>query len=982
MNEEIRNILMGNSFLEKEYVFPSLPVNKKFTIIIPYRDNSEQKRKQQLEILIPHLVSKLKSKNANFNIIVIEQNNYKEFNRGALLNVGADLARKSNSSYIILHDVDILPDDDLIDYYLTEPKTDEVWHIGKQITKYKYNTFFGAANSFSLKTFKKINGYPNSFWGWGGEDDCLLIRFTNLKNAKIIRPNKGMYKELQVEVIRQDPLREELKTKKIINDKKNWTNDGFNQISYEIFNIENLNSSTQKITVNLLLDKFKIDPPKEQDIFTEFAYNTEDAELNFKLALHYHGMNQTASAFSHYYRCAERTKDETLRYECLLRCYMCFMSQTNRDFTALHCLKQAVCLLPERPEAYFLIAKHYEDHKEFYDCYTYCNIALNLCNFNLPSLKTWVNYPGKYGLLFQKAISGWWWDKIDETYDILTGLLIDYPDLPDEYKTIIKNNLKNFYKEAKYRYTLPEEITQTKNVIDCFSFFSGYGKEMLELRYNILKDHVDYFVLCELNTTHTGTLIKQEAANLIEQLGLPKEKFIIINLNITEEENLEIQEIDRLNCMCGNHENKDSLYSRVRERLQKDAIQQIYDVFNDDTVFIHSDLDEIINPKYLKWFADQARRTPDNIIKVPLVYLQGRADLRTYFKDSNTPAPWDDNLFLCLKSHLQNASPTQIRSNKFTPYSNVYITQNNEIVRDAGWHFSWMGNSDIKKIKQKSFIHYTDKFDFVAGGSYNNTELNNILNVEDLENKIPPSGEKDKILKKYNINLLPNEIFKLDRVKNFLLPNCKEVNFLENIQDVLQNVYGFCSVKKATVLIDLITKNKLQTIVEIGVLEGSSLIPQALAVKQAGSGKVYGIDPWSQEESLQYTKDENHKNYWGTINHDVFYNNFLNHLQNYNIEGVVEVLKTTSKEASEKFLPNSIDMLHVDGNHSEEKSFEDVCLYLPLVRKGGFIVFDDLHWTDGGKHTTQKAAKYLQQHCTEIEQITDELGNFFVIFQK
>ena len=37
--------------------------------------------------------------------------------------------------------------------------------------------------------------------GWGGEDDCLLIRFTNLKNAKIIRPNKGMYKELQVEVL-------------------------------------------------------------------------------------------------------------------------------------------------------------------------------------------------------------------------------------------------------------------------------------------------------------------------------------------------------------------------------------------------------------------------------------------------------------------------------------------------------------------------------------------------------------------------------------------------------------------------------------------------------------------------------------------------------------------------------------------------------------------------------------------------------------
>jgi predicted O-methyltransferase YrrM len=482
--------------------------------------------------------------------------------------------------------------------------------------------------------------------------------------------------------------------------------------------------------------------------------------------------------------------------------------------------------------------------------------------------------------------------------------------------------------------------------------------------------------------THTGTLIKQEASNLIEELGLPKEKFIIINLNLPDEENLEIQEIDRLNCMCGNDENKDSLYSRVRERLQKDAILQIYDSFNNDTVFIHSDLDEIINPRYLTWFADQARKNPNILVKVPLVYLQGRADLRTYFKNTDTPAPWDDNLFLCLKSHLQHAGPTQIRSNKFTPFSKAYITQNNEIVQDAGWHFSWMGDSNTKKIKQQSFIHYTDKFDFVVGGSYNNTDLENILNTEDLENHIPPSGEKDKVLKKYNVNFLPDEIFKLDSVRNFLLPNYNNINFLENLQDILKSIYGFCSVKKATVLTNLILKHKLQLIVEIGVLEGSSFIPQALAAKQNGFGKVYAIDPWSQEESLQYTKDENHRNYWGTVNHNTFYSNFINHIEAYNIGSFVEVYKTTSKEASKNFLPYSIDLLHVDGNHSEEQSYEDVCLYLPLVRKGGFVVFDDLHWTDNGKKTTQKAARYLQQHCTEIEQVTDELGNFFVIFQK
>jgi tetratricopeptide (TPR) repeat protein len=505
-----------------------------------------------------------------------------------------------------------------------------------------------------------------------------------------------------------------------------------------------------------------------KNIFTEFAYNTEDAETNFRLALHYHEINQTASAFSHYYRCAERTTDDVLKYECLLQSYQCFMSQTNRDFTALHCLKQAICLLPERPEAYFLIAKHYENKKEWYECYTYCCIALTLCNFELPSLKTWVGYPGKYGLLFEKAVSGWWWDKTDETYDILKSLLSEYPNLPLEYKTVISCNLKNFFNKPRYKTFIPKKINLQKNIIDCFSFYSGYGEEMLELRYHILKDYVDYFVLCELNMTHTGKLIKQEAINLIKKLNLPREKFIIINLDLPDKDGLIVEEIDRLNCMNGNHVNEESLLSRVRERLQKDAVCQILDYFNEETVFIHSDLDEIINPEFLPWFAREARKNSKYIIKVPLIYLQGKANLRTYYKDTDIPAPWNDNLFLCLKEHLQNVGPTQIRSNKFTPYNIGYVTQNNEIVQDAGWHFSWMGNSNVKKIKQQSFIHYCDKFNFVVGGGYNSNEITEILTNSIKEGQIPPSGETDKILKSYDVNLLPKEIFDLKNVQNFL----------------------------------------------------------------------------------------------------------------------------------------------------------------------------------------------------------------------
>ena len=36
--------------------------------------------------------------------------------------------------------------------------------------------YFGGITSFSAGQFKQINGFPNNFWGWGGEDDELYKR--------------------------------------------------------------------------------------------------------------------------------------------------------------------------------------------------------------------------------------------------------------------------------------------------------------------------------------------------------------------------------------------------------------------------------------------------------------------------------------------------------------------------------------------------------------------------------------------------------------------------------------------------------------------------------------------------------------------------------------------------------------------------------------------------------------------------------------
>ena len=42
----------------------------------------------------------------------------------------------------------------------------------------------------------------------------------------------------------------------------------------------------------------------------------------------------------------------------------------------------------------------------------------------------------------------------------------------------------------------------SQKIIDCITFFDN--NFMFELRYNILKDYVDYFVVCEAKFDHKG----------------------------------------------------------------------------------------------------------------------------------------------------------------------------------------------------------------------------------------------------------------------------------------------------------------------------------------------------------------------------------------------------------------------------------------------------------------------------------------------
>lgn len=148
-------------------------MNKKLGIIVPYRN-----RYDHLIIFKKRLKIFLKNKGIDYELIVIEQDDAKNFNRGKLLNIGFIYAKKLKCDYVVFHDVDMIPNTD-VDYSYSEFPV----HIASNFTvndiKFKrtiFDEYFGGVTLFPIEDFELINGYSNEYWGWGYEDDDLLYR--------------------------------------------------------------------------------------------------------------------------------------------------------------------------------------------------------------------------------------------------------------------------------------------------------------------------------------------------------------------------------------------------------------------------------------------------------------------------------------------------------------------------------------------------------------------------------------------------------------------------------------------------------------------------------------------------------------------------------------------------------------------------------------------------------------------------------------
>jgi FkbM family methyltransferase len=189
-----------------------------------------------------------------------------------------------------------------------------------------------------------------------------------------------------------------------------------------------------------------IDTYNLQSLLNNFIEDPENQENNLYLAIYYDNIGQSASAVSYYLRTAERSESDLIKYQCILRAGLCFSTQECRNTTVKGLFQHALAIQPERPEGYFLLSRFYEREEKYHDAYLIASIGEKVAQKNVEPLTLGLEYPGFYGILFEKAVASWWVGLCDESRNLFVDLNDNY-ELDKIHMQAVENNLKRL----KYR---------------------------------------------------------------------------------------------------------------------------------------------------------------------------------------------------------------------------------------------------------------------------------------------------------------------------------------------------------------------------------------------------------------------------------------------------------------------------------------------------------------------------------------------------
>jgi len=214
-------------------------------------------------------------------------------------------------------------------------------------------------------------------------------------------------------------------------------------------------------------------------------------------------------------------------------------------------------------------------------------------------------------------------------------------------------------------------------IFDCTTFYKA--NLLFETRFNVLKNYVDYFVVCEANKDHVGNA-KNFNFNT-ELINKYPDKIIYIKV-----ENLP-------NIKIKGKKDYDLLKIQM-ENLFKGLVKA-----NDEDLILFSDEDEIPNPKYLNEF--QKNKYKFGIFLQNMYYY--KLNIQSLSEgDGNWPGSR-----ICKKKNLK--SFFKLRTLKVKninyPFWRIDKEKSIQLIKNGGWHFTYLMKPEEISQKIKSMAH-------------------------------------------------------------------------------------------------------------------------------------------------------------------------------------------------------------------------------------------------------------------------------------
>lgn len=224
---------------------------------------------------------------------------------------------------------------------------------------------------------------------------------------------------------------------------------------------------------------------------------------NFNMGICYSNIGQTTSAYTFFLRTTDYSDDDDLIYESLIQAGRCLARQGNHKMSERGMYLHAISLQPNRPEAYYILSQYYEQSKDWIGSYSTACTGLETTKHILTTSN--LEYPGYYGLVFQKAVSSWWIGRHLESKELFKRLVNDYKSKMNfKFKELVHNNIV-FLNAGRF-----PKLPYTSLIYDKLKY---KFKDSEHIERNYSQSYQDMFVLSMLNGKINGTYLEIGSAD-------------------------------------------------------------------------------------------------------------------------------------------------------------------------------------------------------------------------------------------------------------------------------------------------------------------------------------------------------------------------------------------------------------------------------------------------------------------------------------